>query len=1132
MKVSSILMFVGVFSLMAGNAHSQTLPVTINRSNASIETILNDIENQTEYLFIYKNNVNVNEERSIDVTEKPVSEVLDKIFDGSNVAYNVTGNHIILFETSKKKSEAPVKTTAAVQTRQDNSVSGTVKDVNGEPLVGVSVMVKGTKTGTVTDIDGHFTVNAEIGSTLQFSYIGFLPQDIIVVSGGPIDLVLLEDSELLEETVVIGYGVQKKSDLTGSVASIKEADFANRSTSDAAAALQGKAAGVQILNFSGAPGSEASIRVRGYSSNSGNIGPLLIVDGLKVDNISYLDPSMIESMEILKDAASAAIYGSQAGNGVVLITTKSGASSKGRSSVSYDFKMTRQSLGKKAEVFNAADFINYKRMAGLPIDTMLEAYNYNGTDTDWFDELFGPSFSPQHSVTFKGGNDKGSFFAAINYLNNDGIVKGDKDVYKRLSAQLNADYKLFKWLSVGTNTSLEKNSTKNVGEQSAKRTVMFAALTMDPLTPVYYNTIEECTSAVQQAYAAGKNILKDPTNGLYYATSPYVADDNGNPLLQRDRVENSNNRINIRGSLYANLTPFKGLVFTSRFGYRLSYSTSHSYSAPYYCNSTTYSDTYDISANANTSWYYQWENFANYNKSFGKHSIGVMAGMSYVENNSDNVSASASGVDILKGYEPNFRYLHYVNNNPDTNKTFDNNPSQSVNMSYYGRITYSYDNRYSIQSNFRADAYDSSKLSKQNRWGYFPSFSAGWTVSNEPFFKDNVSRSAVSFLKLRASWGRNGNVNVLSGYPYSTSISYNSEWYQYDINSTEQTYGSKPDGLANPDLTWETSEQIDLGLDSRFLNDRLSIGIDWYKKMTKDLLVNINPVPEIGVKSTTVNAGKVENSGLELEATWKDSIGDFGYSISGNLSTVHNMVTYLDPSIPRIEGQSGGVSGTNNPIVSCFEVGYPIWYFRGYKFSHTDPETGAAMFINSEGNTAKSGELSDNDMQYIGSAIPDLTYGLTINLDYKAFDLSIYGTGISGGDIFNVFYRADTPIRNSLRYFYDNAWSSSNKAGTMPDPAQVSNDWHFWGSSAAMFSSNYFKIKQMQLGYTLPKNITQKILISNFRAFVSLDDFFTFTKYPGFDPETATTSTSSSMGYDAGSYPTTRKVIFGVNITF
>ena len=1018
----------------------------------------------------------------------------------------------------------------AVFAQNQVAVSGTVSDASGQPVIGAAVMQKGTTNGVTTDIDGNYKIQVPSGTVLEFSCIGYATVEQ-VANGGVLNVVLAEDNELLEETVVIGYGVQKKSDLTGAVTSITNDAFENRSTTDAAAVLQGKAAGIQIINTSGAPGSGSEIRVRGYSSNSGNIGPLLIVDGLKVDNIKYLDPSMIERMEVLKDAASAAIYGAQAGNGVVLITTKTGAADNGTSHISVNSRFTLNSLGKVPEIFDAPGYIAYHEYLGDMTQEYLKAEGYNGQNTNWYDECFDPSWSVQNGITFQGGNNKGNFYLSLNHVDDDGIFKGKKDVYKRLTAQLNADYKLFKWFTLATSNSFEKTERKSVS--SGAGSVLNSVVSLDPLTPAYISNIEDTPTEMQTHYLAGDYIPRDPEhNNDFYGTSKFLQESSGNPLFQRDKSDSYGTNFNIRGNLSANFIPVKPLTITSRFGYRLAQSSSHSYSHPYFLTSMATSENYSISANVNTSWYYQWENFANYNKNIGKHSFGLMAGMSYVENNSDNITASASGTDILSGYDKNFQYLHYVNNNPGTNKTFDNTPSQSVNMSYYGRLTYSYDNKYSFQTNFRADAYDSSKLSKQNRWGYFPSFSAGWTVSNESFFKENVNRDIVSFLKLRASWGRNGNVNVLSGYPYSTAISYNSEWYQYDIHSVDQTYGSKPDGLANPNLKWETSEQVDLGLDARFLNNRLSVGIDWYDKRTKDLLVNIAPVPEIGVKSTTVNAGSVKNSGLEFEATWKDSIGDLGYSISGNFSTVHNDVTYLDPSISRIVGSTGGVSGTNNPISSCFEVGYPIWYFRGYKFSHTNPETGEAMYFNATGDVVDSGSLSDSDMQYIGSAIPDLTYGLTINLDYKAFDFSIYGTGISGGQIFNVFYRADTPMRNSLRYYYDNAWSASSTKGTMPDPKQVATDWHFWGSSASMFSSDYFKIKQIQFGYTLPKNLLKKALISNFRTYVSLDDFFTFTKYPGFDPETATTSTSASMGYDAGSYPTTKKVILGVNITF
>lgn len=1010
---------------------------------------------------------------------------------------------------------------------QNSTVSGKVADENGAPIIGVSVMLSNNQTvGTLTDIDGNYSIAVPSNSVLVFSCIGYKTEEVQVQGRARVDVTLKEDAEFLEETVVIGYGVQKKSDVTGSVASVRAAELSNRSTTDAAAALQGKASGVQIINSSGAPGSQAKIRVRGYSSNSGNLGPLLIVDGLKVDNISYLDPSMIESMEILKDAASAAIYGAQAGNGVVLITTKTGAQNNGTSSITYDVKITRQSLGKRAELFDAASWIAYKEASGFDMESTLKQNNYDGTDTDWFDVVFAPSFSQQHSFTFQGGNNKGHFFASINYANNDGIVRGDKDVYKRLSAQLNADYKLYDWITVGTNTSIERYHTKSVSQQGRYGNLMNGVMTIDPLTPVYYSDPSQFATTMLAAYNEGKNILKDPTNGLYYATSKYIDDDNGNPLLQRDKTDSYNQGINLRGTLYANITPFKGLTFTSRFGYRVGQSNSHSYSTPYYANKQTYSEEYSISASANNNWYYQWENFANYNVTLKKHNISAMAGMSYVENNSDNVSASASGPDILTGYEKNFQYLNYVNTASDTKRSFSNAPSRSANISYYGRIAYNYDNRYNFQANFRADAFDSSKLSKQSRWGYFPSFSAGWTLSNEKFFKNNVNRDIVNQIKLRASWGRNGNINVLNGYQYAATIDYNSKLYQYGITDGTVSYGSAPSGLSNPNLKWETSDQIDLGLDARFLRNRLTLGIDWYDKKTKDLLVSIAPIPEIGVNSTYVNAGSVLNRGLEIELGWRDSIGDLSYSISGNFSTLKNEVTYLDPAIYRLEN---GSQFYNNRARTAFEVGYPIWYMRGYKLEGIDQETGKPIFYDANGD----GNIEDGDRTYIGKGIPDYTFGLTVSLEWKGFDFNLYGAGVGGNQIMNLYYQADGPMRNSLRYFYDNAWTETNKTAKVPSCISVVNDWTYWSSSGVIFDGGYFKIKQIQLGYTLPEKLLKKIFIKGVRAYVSFDDFFCFTKnYPGFDPETATTGSANGMGLDLGSYPTTRKIVAGINIKF
>ncbi|MDD2642598.1 MAG: TonB-dependent receptor [Bacteroidales bacterium] len=1007
---------------------------------------------------------------------------------------------------------------------QTRAISGKVIDAAGVPIVGASVIVVGNdRINTVTDLDGKFVLQVPAQANLNVTFIGYKSQVIAIGNQSVFEITLIEDTAILEEVVVVGYGVQRKSDVTGAVSSVKAEDLNNRSTSDAASALQGKAAGVHILNYSAAPGSGSQIRVRGYSSNSSDgLGPLLIVDGLQVDNIQYLDPNMIESMEVLKDAASAAIYGAQAGNGVVLITTKTGSKEKGRGRVFYNYQNVWNSLGKASEVMNAEQYIDYKIAQGVLTQQRLNDLGYTGTDTNWSDEVFTTSLTKRHTVGVEGGNDRGHFYVALNYVNDDGIVRGDKDVYNRLSAQINADYKIKDWFTVGTNASIEKWKTRSVSQHNEFGSVMMGTLTQDPLTPVYYPTYNDLPQDLKNHYDAGDRILGDE-NG-FYAVSKIVETDSGHPFIQRDKEDVENQGINIRGSLYANLTPIKGLTITSRFGYRINQSYYSRYAAPYYANSMAYRTTYELQANASQGFYYQWENFANYMFSFGKNTFTVMGGMSYIQNNTFAVNATGSGPNILTGYAPNFRYLQYLNNNADTAKSVSGAPGVSANLSYFGRIHWNYADRYNIQVNFRADAFDSSKLPSDARWGYFPSVSAGWVLTNEPFMK-SIGKETLSFLKIRGSWGVNGNIAVLSNYPYATTISYNSSYYQYNPGSNVVSYGSSPSGLANPNLKWETSEQYDLGLDARFLNDRLSLGFDYYVKTTKDLLVSVSPVAEVGVSSSTINAGEVMNRGIELELGWKDSKGDFQYSINANMAYLKNEVTFLDPTISRIQGMAP-VQSTD--LSTQFEVGYPIWYMRGYQYEGVDKATGKPILADLDG----SGVIDANDQTMVGCGIPDLTYGLTVNIAWKGIDFTLFGTGTYGNEIFAVSYRGDRPLYNSLEYFHKNAWTESNTNASMPSAISVVSDSKFWGSSATVFDGSYFKIKQIQLGYTLPQKWTQKLFISNLRIYASLDDYFTFSKYPGMDPETASSGRANSLGFDKGSYPTTKKAVIGINISF
>lgn len=1006
-------------------------------------------------------------------------------------------------------------------------VKGIVTDPSGEPVIGATVKVEGSKLGVVTDLDGKFSVDAAPDATLTITYVGMEPKTVKAQAGKTLSITLKDDSKVLNDVVVIGYGVQKKSDLTGAVASIKSDDIKGLSATDAGAALQGKAAGVQIIN-SGGPGEAADIRVRGYSSNSGNIGPLLIVDGLKVDNIQYLDPSMIESMEVLKDAASAAIYGAQAGNGVIIITTKTGAANGGKAQISYSSKFTIQSLGKKADLFDANEYIEYHKYIGDLSDEVLQTNNYQGQNTDWYKEVFESSLAHQHSLTVQASNGKGRFLASLNILSNDGIVKGSKDTYKRFTGQINADYDIYKWLNVTTNTSFEKYKTKGVTKGYGS--LLNSVVSIDPLTPAYISDVNDLPDSMKRAIAAGKPVPTDPNhNNDYYGTSKYVEDATGNPLYQRDRHDTWTSGVNVRGTVAANIKPFSGFTYTSRLGYRISQSNYHNYAEPYHLNSMANSAKYEIASNANNSLYYQWENFANYLKTFGKHSVGAMVGMSFTKNHWDNNTISSEGANILSSYEPNFRYINYLL--ADATKSVGNAPSDATELSYFGRVSYSYDNRYFFQANFRRDAFDTSKLSKQARWGNFPSFSAGWAISNEKFFKDHINRDAISYLKLRGSWGKNGNVNILHDYQYQSPIASNANFYQYNPSSGDGklSYGSKPTGLANPELTWETSEQVDLGLDARFLNDRLTLGLDWYRKTTKDLLLEVSPLPEIGVSKSFINTGKVLNTGLDFEIGWKDHIRDFKYSVSVNGSTLKNEVQDMSNLVSRINDI--GIDGFNNELKPTFEKGHSVWYFRGYKYAGVD-ENGDAQFYTKDGGLTKS--PSDEDKMDLGAGIPKFTYGITINAEYKGFDLTIFGTGSAGNKIYNLMVSADRPKINGIDTYWKDSWreGADNSGAKYPNMKNWANSWKFFSSSAAVFSGAYFKFKQIQLGYTLPKAISSVAGISNLRVFCSLDDFFTITKYPGADPETASMNSGASRGFDNGTYPTSKKLVFGVNVTF
>lgn len=992
-------------------------------------------------------------------------------------------------------------------------VTGKVVDNQNDPMIGVSIVEKGTTNGVITDLEGNYVLSVAEGATIIYSYIGYITQEKKAVAG-VMNITLVEDAKTLDEVVVVGYGVQKKSSVTGAISQVKAEDIQNRTISNAPAALQGKTAGVQVIQTSAAPGSSPTVRVRGYSSNVSS-NPLYVVDGIRLSDISGIDPNDIASMEVLKDAASAAIYGAEAGNGVVLISTKKGKSGQGK--ITYDFQWSSQSLARIPKMLNAEQYIDYMVESNVYSEEyMLD--NWDGaTNTSWTDMAFENSQMQKHNISFTNGSERGNYYLSLTYLDNNGIVKGDADVYRRLTATINSEYEIKPWLKVGTTNQIEKYNVRSVSSNNEYGSLLASILQYDPLTPFSY-TYDNLPSNMLKAMNEGKHLLQDG-DGNYYSVSKFLAGESYHPMVMRDNNIGRNSGFNVNGSIYADFKPFNGFTFTSRFGYRLSGTRQSNTDLPFYGNATQSRDFVSHNATSSTSIYYQWENFANYMKTFGMHTVSGMVGMSFQESTYDNVygSLSANGEDAVKKNDPLFYFLNYAS--ASATKGVSGEKTRSAKMSYFGRVGYDYGGRYLLQASLRADAADLSQLPASNRWGYFPAVSVGWTVSEEKFF--SPLKKHVSNLKLRASWGQNGSLAALSGYPYSTDMAL-CGIYPFVIGNSYVT-GAAPSSMGNDQLKWETSEQINVGIDARFFNDRLTFSMDYFDKKTKDLLVTgTTPSLIIGGTTSPMNAGNVSNKGWEFELGWRDHIGDFNYSVRANLATLKNKVTYLDPSLTRLSGVNFHTS-----TITYFEKGYPVYYFRGYKFKGVDPETGNPTFHDLD----ESGDLNDGDLTYIGDAIPDFTYGITLTAAWKGFDLTVFATGSQGNDVFNCINRPDIPTYNKMReIFYDNRWTESNKSGTVPR-AGANNMDKYQISDALVYDGSYFKIKQIQLGYSLPKNLLKKVFVNNLRLYASLDDFFTFTKYPGFDPEAAANATAG-MGVDKGAYPCSKKVVLGFNIEF
>jgi len=1002
--------------------------------------------------------------------------------------------------------------------------AGKVVDEQGQSVIGASVIEKGTTNGTVTDADGSFALTVRRGAVLVISCIGY--ETVEVVESAQMTVVLKEDNMLLDELVVVGYGVQRKSSLTGAISSVKADDLENRTITNAQEALQGKVAGINLVTTDAAPGASSTIRIRGISSNA-STDPLYVVDGVRTNGIDDLDPNVIESMEVLKDGASAAIYGSEAGNGVILITTKKG--SKGKSKISYDFQYASQSLGHIPTLLNAQEYVEYMLESGALSQEAINGQWDGKTDTNWFDEAFENSRIIKHTLSLQGGNKDGNYFLSLGYNTNDGIVTGNKDYYRRLTATVNADYKIRPWLTVGTTNNLSKSDKSTLPTTGNADSILKDCFDNDPLTRPFY-AADELPANMQTALSQGYNLLTNEA-GLYYGVP--LADDKITPVERVLINNNTGSDFKMQGTIYGNLTPLEGLTITSRFGYTLGGSRSTTVNIPYYAQSNAKREFLTMNSQNRTSIGYQWENFVNYTHTWADaHTLTAMAGMSFQKNSTDYVKGSldANNEDALTQNDPLFWYLNYASSS--STKAVDGEETTTAKLSYFGRLGYDYKGKYLLQATLRADAADLSYLPIPTRWGYFPSVSAGWTVSREPFFEP--LKKVVDFMKVRVSWGQNGSLASLGGYKYSTDIT-NSGYYPLNPNNLSGVITAYPSSMGNDELRWETSEQFDAGLDMRFFKDRLTIGADYFIKLTKDLLITgVMPSYEIGGSTSPINAGDVKNSGLEFEFSWRDRIGDFNYGIRGNVATLHNVVTYIDPSLTRIEGARWG-AGAGGTVITYFEKDYPIYYFRGFRFAGIDEESGFPLYWvkDEEGNDLTTMSPSSEDKEMLGKGMPDATYGLTLDLSYKGFDFTVFGTGSVGNDIWMVYTKQDGSTLNRLKcVWYDNRWTPENKTGATVPVSSGFEMGTYCNSSAMIFDGSYFRIKQIQLGYTVPRKLLEKVFITRARVFCSLEDFFTFTSYPGTDPTVAASNSVNGLGVDQGAYPSSKKVVFGINVEF
>ncbi len=1021
--------------------------------------------------------------------------------------------------------------------QKDVTVSGVVTDAaDGQPLIGVVVIAEHSSNSTMTDIEGAYEIKAQAGETLVFNYAGMITEKIAAPVDGKLNVAMKADAQSIDEVVVIGYGVQKKKLTTGATSQIKGDNITKLSTISPIAAIQSQAPGVNITQNSGLPGQGFNVVIRGMGT-TGNSSPLYVIDGVPGADINALNTNDIESMDILKDAASAAIYGARAANGVILITTKQGK--QGKVQTSYSGYYGIQNIAKSVQPLNAMEYMQIQDEVnaneGLALhdwQTMmpeLYAKIQNGwAGTNWLKEGTNKNAPMQnHAITISGGGELSQFSLGLSYSDQKGVIGLPQPFSTRYNARVNSTHVLARSkkgldvLKFGENLVYSYSERQGQGIGNMNYNDVRSMINMHPLMPLYND--KGGYFDYEDMKALGIDNFEDKM---------------ANPIAMMDyeRSQNINKNHTLNASMFLELQPIKNLIIKSQFGYKYNGSSFRSYKRDYSLSSTQQNSDKKVTQSMNSGFGITWENTIAYSKSIEDHSFSALVGQS-IEKSGFGENMNAANVNYIFD---DFDHA-YLGNTGDVvpGKTEVGGLPNNINAiaSFFGRLNYNYKEKYMISATVRADG--SSNFAPGYRWGVFPSVSAGWVITNEPWMRD--SSNAVSFLKLRASWGQNGNANI-PGFQYLSTIAFDpTSYYSFGNIKDGQSLGAFPNILPNPELTWETSEQINVGIDARFLRSRLGVNLDWYRKSTINWLVRAPQLASFGTGAPFINGGDVINEGVEVALNWSDSVGEFYYSAYVNAGYNRNEITRIANEDGIIWGQAPVISQGTGAVYRA-QVGMPIGYFYGYSTAgifqnqsqidatpvklQENAQPGDVIFVDRNGD----GVINEDDKGMIGKPQPDWTLGVGVNFEYKGFDLAITGYGAFGGQVMQSYRSYRGRINENYTTDIFNRWHGEGTSNRQPR-LMLGSNVNYEVSDLYVENSDFFRIQNVTLGYDFA-HLIKNGPFNKLRLYVAAQNLFTFTNYSGMDPEVGYGPEGWSSGIDLGFYPSPRTFMLGINFQF